>query len=120
MLRVDGANPILYYVILCGPRGGKVFCDPLNICDILAHKYRVYPNVIRSALVNYGMNTNRIDIIDATHWDVHNDKTQLRMTRPTDKDISQRLVGKIQPCSDAYYLREKIFNTIYIDTNMLT
>ena len=120
MLQVENmGTPRLYYVVLSGPRGGRILCDPMNITDILAHKFNITHDLAGQSLVNYAMKTGKIDMIVCDYWTVHNDRTGLNAARTEDKHLSQRLIGRVYSASDQEDFRNKIFKQFYIEPNWM-
>ena len=118
MLQIENCGgPKLYYVVLSGPRGGKVVCDPLNIGDILSRKFNIPHGAAIQALVNYGVKTNKIDLIQASYWEAYNDRTGLKVARHEDKNIQQKLLGRVYKASDLEYFKLKVYNSFYIEPN---
>lgn len=75
MLQVEGCGAQrLYYMILSGPRGGKILLDPLNIGDIVSRKFNMSPYNAQEAIVKYGTKTNKIDLIQASYWQANNNR----------------------------------------------
>lgn len=67
------------------------------------------PYNAQEAIVKYGTKTNRIDLIQASYWQANNDRTDLNAARAEDRNIQNKMMGRVIPTSVQDDLRKKIY-----------